>query len=303
MAPRFSVIMPVLDQERYLAEAIASVQAQDLPDWELLIVDDGSRDASLAIAEGFARADARVRVLRHADGGRRGAAAARNLALNAVTGEFVTFLDGDDLFLSDRLSAHAALLDANPGLRCVYGATRWLDDATGRTWEEELGPVTGRIHQPPQIVRRIVVNHEGAVPCICAATLGRAEVLAVGGFDEAFGLFEDQTLWVKVFARHLVFVTSHCGAVYRQHRQSTSSRVDRGELAGFRRPDEASHQFLAWMRQHLAAEGLSDLALDRDLGWWLRRFDGRVAVRWAARGWVRLSLVARRWRRRLARRL
>src|SRR5690348_12271975 len=91
-----SVITPVRDGRAFLGEAIASVQAQTVQDWEMLIVDDGSTDGSAEFAAAAARADPRIRLV--ASGARRGAAAARNAGIRRARGEFVALLDADDLF-------------------------------------------------------------------------------------------------------------------------------------------------------------------------------------------------------------
>src|SRR5512147_3161209 len=95
--PRVSVITIFLDEERFLGEAIDSVRAQTFGDWELILVDDGSRDRSPAIAQSHADAEpARVRCLHHPAHANRGMSASRNLGLDAARGDLIAFLDGDD---------------------------------------------------------------------------------------------------------------------------------------------------------------------------------------------------------------
>ena len=96
---RVSAIVIFLNEERFLAEAIASVRAQTFRDWELILVDDGSSDGSAGIARAAAEEDPRIRVLAHPGGANRGMSASRNLGLSDARGEFVAFLDGDDLLL------------------------------------------------------------------------------------------------------------------------------------------------------------------------------------------------------------
>src|SRR5437764_627301 len=98
--PCVSVIVIAYNGEAYLAQAIDSVLAQSFQDFELLVVDDGSSDRTRPIAEAFRAATRpRVRVLAHADGGNRGMSAARNLGLSQARGEFIAFLDADDVWL------------------------------------------------------------------------------------------------------------------------------------------------------------------------------------------------------------
>ena len=106
--PAVSVVMPAYNVAPYIGTSIASVCAQTFADWELLIVDDGSIDDTAAIAERFARADPRVRVLRQANGG---ISAARNAALRQAAGEFIAILDSDDLWLPGFLASQLAIFE------------------------------------------------------------------------------------------------------------------------------------------------------------------------------------------------
>lgn len=93
MTPAISVIVPVYNVASYLNQCVDSVLAQSLEDFELLLIDDGSTDASPAICDSYAERDSRVRVVHQPN---RGASAARNVGLEQAHGEFITFLDGDD---------------------------------------------------------------------------------------------------------------------------------------------------------------------------------------------------------------
>ena len=105
-----SVVIIFFNEERFLAEAVASVYAQTFHDWELLLVDDGSSDRSSDIAKGYAERDpARVRYLEHPGHANRGASASRNVGVHAARGEWVAFLDGDDIWLPERLERSVAL--------------------------------------------------------------------------------------------------------------------------------------------------------------------------------------------------
>ncbi|WP_298944736.1 glycosyltransferase family 2 protein [uncultured Microbacterium sp.] len=119
IAPTVSIIVPVYNAERYLGACVASILEQDYRDIEVILVDDGSTDASGALCDGFAAADDRVIVV-HRDNG--GIAAAQNSGLDAATGEFVTFCDNDDLMSSRMIGRLVEILEAtNADMSCC----RW----------------------------------------------------------------------------------------------------------------------------------------------------------------------------------
>lgn len=113
MSPRVSVILPAYNAAATLERAIASVRAQTFPGWELLVVDDGSTDATSAIVENFARRDPRIRVLSRPHGG---IVAALNAGIDVARGELIARMDADDEAHPDRFVEQIALLDRTPGL-------------------------------------------------------------------------------------------------------------------------------------------------------------------------------------------
>jgi teichuronic acid biosynthesis glycosyltransferase TuaG len=122
-----SIVIPAFKAERFIAETLASVQAQSFGDWECLVVDDASPDGTAAVAERIAAQDRRIRLLRHATN--RGTAAARNTALEAAGGRYITFLDADDLWLPAKLERQLAFMQASDAA-ISYTAFRRID-ATG----------------------------------------------------------------------------------------------------------------------------------------------------------------------------
>ena len=114
-APAISTIIPVHNGARYLAETICSVRGQTLPPAEILVVDDGSTDASAAIARAFGSP---VRVLTQAN---LGPAAARNLGVAHATGDHLAFLDADDLWLPDKLVRQVQVMRDDPACEAVLG--------------------------------------------------------------------------------------------------------------------------------------------------------------------------------------
>lgn len=123
--PRVSVIMPCHNGERFLAEAVASVQAQTLTDWELLVVDNQSSDGSWALAQSLAAADPRIVALQCAS---PGAAPARNAALARARGRYIAFLDCDDAWLPGKLARQIDAMQASGAALC-WSAYQVVDEA------------------------------------------------------------------------------------------------------------------------------------------------------------------------------
>ena len=123
--PRVSVIMPAYNCERFIAAAVESVIAQTEPDWELIVVDDGSTDATAALARDFAARDPRVRVHTQPNSGRP--ACARNAGLRHARGAAVAFLDADDRYHPDKLAASLDFLAERPELTVVFHNLQYTD--------------------------------------------------------------------------------------------------------------------------------------------------------------------------------
>ncbi|MCI5923483.1 MAG: glycosyltransferase family 2 protein [Oscillospiraceae bacterium] len=139
---RFSFIMPVYQCEKYLVTSIQSVMSQTYFDWELILIDDGSTDSSPAICDAFAEKDARIHVLHQNN---KGPSAARNEGLKAAVGEYVLFIDSDDIFESDALSILCEQITSAPELVVFsYVQDNWKDGERTQLFERIL-PQSGVI--------------------------------------------------------------------------------------------------------------------------------------------------------------
>lgn len=112
-----SVIMPAYNSERYISEAIESVLNQSYTNWELVIVDDGSSDRTPEIIDEYAETDSRIKVFHRKNSG---VSAARNFALQNICGEYVTFIDSDDLYHTDRLKIMYSVFEQHPKCDAVF---------------------------------------------------------------------------------------------------------------------------------------------------------------------------------------
>lgn len=187
--PKVSVIIPAYNAAAYVCRAVDSVLAQTFPDVELIVVDDGSADATPAVLAGYGD---RLRLFVQTN---RGPATARNRGLREAAGELVAFLDADDWWEPEKLATQVALLEEHPDLGFCSTATRVVD-ASGQTvgsWpcQPEAGPMPD-----------ILFHHGTAISGSTSGVLARRElVLAVGGFDENLRGFEDPDLWIRLAAR------------------------------------------------------------------------------------------------------
>ena len=119
--PLISVIIVFLNEERFIKEAIESVLAQSYRNWELVLVDDGSIDCSSTIARSYQTTySAQVSYLSHPGGRNRGMSVSRNLGLMQAKGQYVSYLDADDVWLPEKLLQQVAILDSYPDCAMVY---------------------------------------------------------------------------------------------------------------------------------------------------------------------------------------
>lgn len=211
--PQVSIVLAAHDQARWLPATLASVRAQTFADWELALVDDGSTDATPAIAAAAAAADPRIR---HLPGPRRERAAARNRGVAATAGALVAFLDGDDLWHPAKLARQVAALDAAPDAALCYTIARYVD--------EDDRPLP--VRRPPRALAGSVFPAVmRANPMILASVVvRRAAFDAAGGFDEALAPLgcEDWDLWLRVTRTRPVTVVDDELTRYRRHPGNTA---------------------------------------------------------------------------------
>ena len=252
--PQVSVIMIFLNAELFLKEAIESVLAQTYDHWELLLVDDGSSDASTARARwAAAHAPGRVRYLQHAHHQNLGMSASRNLGLSRAQGHYIAFLDADDVWVPHTLAEQVSWLQSSPEAAMVYGPARWWYSWTGdpadvaRDCIQPLAFPPDYVIEPPQLLIRFLQNQELYTP---TGMLARRTVIdRVGGCEPSFlGLYEDQVLLAKICLGDPVVQAQSCWYHYRQHPASccqVARRTGQGAAARLK--------FLHWLMAYVAA--------------------------------------------------
>jgi glycosyltransferase involved in cell wall biosynthesis len=279
-APAVSVITIFLNGEAFIQEAIESVVAQTFRDWELLLVDDGSTDASSAIAQRFAAADPdRIRYLEHAEHRNRGMSASRNLGIERARGTFIALLDADDVWLPDHLEQHVRRLHEHPEAGMVYGPSMlwysWtgLPEDAARAGRRRLGVPADTLVRPPRLLELLLENRADT-PATCSVLMRRSAVELAGGFEEEFrGLYEDQVFFAKLFLTIPIFVTGDAHDRYRQHADSCCFVAHAAGEYHFTMPHAARLPFLQWLERYLSEHGRERSRawslLQREL-WWYR---------------------------------
>jgi glycosyltransferase involved in cell wall biosynthesis len=208
--PWVSVIIPSYNHAPYLRECVDSVLAQDHPQTEVIVVDDGSTDGSLDLLRAYG---ARIRLLQQR-GGRQ--ARARNLGLGVARGELIAFLDSDDRYLPGRLSSAVAALHAAPGVDVVWADYRRIDAHGAVLAEARWSPADADFQ------RELI----GGNPiCNATVTLRRQVLDEIGGFDERVPRVCDGAAWYQIAARgHRFLHLDRLVLDYRLHGANDSRR-------------------------------------------------------------------------------
>lgn len=251
-SPRVSVITIFLNAERYLPEAVDSVLAQDSTDLELILVDDGSAEACSTLARAYAARDPRVTYLDHPGHQNRGMSASRNLGIAAARGEFIAFIDADDVWSPGKLREQVAIMEADPELGMVCGTVRyWYSWNGGDDVLIPTGHIRNRAVSPPEASLALYPLGTAAAPCPSDLLLRHDVVARLGGFEEHFTgprqMYEDQGFLAKLYLAAPVFFSDRVWLSYRQHADSCVAEVTRDG-----RYDEVRLYFLTWLERYLA---------------------------------------------------
>jgi glycosyltransferase involved in cell wall biosynthesis len=269
-SPLVSGVLIFLNAEAFLEEAIESVLVQTWNDWELLLVDDGSTDRSTSIARRYAELqDERIIYLEHHGHMNRGKSTSRNLGLQRARGEYVAFLDADDVWLPAKLARQTATLSRHPEAVMLYGPTQywhsWAPERRKRDFRGVLGVRADVLYRGPYLLSRYLAR-TGIVPGICSILARRKAAVKVGGFEESIQqMFEDQTLIAKLCLYGPVFVDSGCYDLYRQHPGSSSSQAVNAGAYNPWRPSLSHLAYLEWLADYVETQPVPDDKLRRKL--------------------------------------
>lgn len=270
--PLVSGIIIFLNGEEFFEEAIQSVFAQTYENWELLLVDDGSTDRSTEIAKRYAeKYPSKVRYLEHEGHQNKGMSATRNLGIKHAQGEYIAFLDADDVWVPNKLEQQVAIMQEHTEAAMCYGPTLFWFSWPGnrnegeRDWKTRHGPQINALVEPPGLLA-LLLEDEFTVPSTCSVVVRRSTFDEVGAFEEDFkDQMEDMVFHTKIFLKKPVYVSSECWGWYRQHPNNSGARAQASGYWKYNEPNPARCAYLRWVESYMIAEGAQDTAAWRVL--------------------------------------
>ena len=242
--PLISIIMPAYNGEKTIRETVESVISQTESDWELIAIDDGSQDSTVEILSSIG--DPRVKVLSYSNAG---PSASRNRGIAHARGDYISFIDADDLWTPDKLESQLQALQNNPQAAVAYSWIDFIDESSQFARRGSHLSVNGNVYANLLIVNFL---ESGSNPLI------RREALTeVGGFDESLTHGEDWELWLRLAASYDFVAVPSAQVLYRVGSISATSNVAKQE-AGMLRVIECAFEQAPESLQYLKQYSLGN---------------------------------------------
>jgi glycosyltransferase involved in cell wall biosynthesis len=227
--PKISVVIPVYNGAKTIQETIQSVLQQTFTDFEIIAIDDGSQDETVEVVKSIG--DPRVQIFSYPNGG---LAESRNRGIARARGEFIAFLDADDLWTPDKLEAQLKALEANPKVAVAYSWTDYIDEHSQFLYSGRHGTFNGDVYAQ-LLIDNFLEN--GSNPLIRKQALTE-----VGGFDSSINTAADWDMWLRL-AKHFYFVAvAQPQILYRVSTRSMSANILNQEAQCLKAIDRAFEQ-------------------------------------------------------------
>lgn len=252
--PLVSVVIPAYNCEDYVAEAIDSVLAQTYGNFEIIVVNDASTDGTAAVLGRYEREEG-IRVMTH--GHNKGLAAARNTGIRAARGEWITFLDADDVWRPEKIQYHLDILRRHPDLVFISNdGMRFRDGEVPRFPPLPKSPRLRRVGWKELLLGRGPFSGSNA-------TVKRECLEEVGLFDERLRAAEDRDMWIRIARRYGAFQAPGAVHGYRMHGANMSFDPVHMEKNVARMLDGACERMRCsrWLRARARAHMYVDLAM------------------------------------------
>jgi glycosyltransferase involved in cell wall biosynthesis len=224
--PKVSIIIPTYNSEKTIEETIASIQQQSFKDWELIIIDDGSQDNTVDIIENIV--EPRLKLFVYENGG---VGIARNRGIAQTTGEFISFLDADDLWTCDKLTLQIEALKQNPQAKVAYSWTSFVDENGKFLFSGKALYYQGNIHKYLLLTNFLLSGSN---------ILVRRDALhVVTGFNPDLPYAADWDFYLRLAKNFDFVVVPKYQILYRQSVNSMSSKIEEIKQESLQIIDEA----------------------------------------------------------------
>ncbi len=231
--PLVSVIIPFYNAGAWLDEAIKSVLHQTYPNWEIILIDDGSLKEDTAIAKSYAsKFPGRIFYVQHDGRVNRGLTVSRNTGIQHAQGEMIAFLDADDFWLPEKLQHQLDIFYRFPRVTMICEASCfWYSwkDADAKNELVEIGAPQG-IYQPAELMKLLYPLGAGQPPCPSGIIISDEALTRSGGFEERFSgiyqLYEDQAFLSKVYSKEIIYISAAANNLYRKRPDSMASAAN-----------------------------------------------------------------------------
>jgi glycosyltransferase involved in cell wall biosynthesis len=248
--PTVSVIVPAYNAEKTILETIQSIRAQTFSDFELIVINDGSSDRTVELLSTIN--DPRLKVSSYENGG---LPVARNRGIQRATGEFITFIDADDLWKPDKLEAQLKALQEYPEAGVVYSWTAFIDENSNFLYAWEPLYWRGNVY-PRLLIRNFISSGSNLL-------VRRQFIQAAGEFDPNLKSVEDWDYYLRLAALCPFAVVPEYHILYRRSTQSMTSKVDvmeKANLTVIERAFQAAPSELQYLKNRSLANAYRYLA-------------------------------------------
>lgn len=272
MSPRVSVVMAAFNCEQFLREAIESILNQTFSDFEFLIVDDGSTDATSDLLAEFARKDKRIQA--HCFDYNHGLAVALNHGIGHASGEYIARMDADDISMPERLATQVAFMEVN------------LDVGICGTWIEVFGDTKGHVWKyptdHPDIVAQMLFSNALAHPSV----MMRAGLLAENNlrYDENIRYAQDYELWSRAIYKMIFANIPQILVKHRRHKKSIGDQHLQAQL------QTHGTVYSRLLKPFGLGEAPDDIRIHSLIGTY--QFENDIEFLMEARNWLERLLIA-----------
>ena len=217
--PKVSVIIPAYNAEKHIAKTLDSALAQTYSEFEIIVVDDGSRDQTASIVKQYQETyPEKVRMIKKENAG---PAKARNVGIKASNGEYIAFNDADDLWLPEKLEKQISYFERqSPQVGMVYTNARKFDEKGIWTLPKRYRrkKVEGWIYK--DLLKDNMIPNQSVM-------VRRSCFDEVGFFDESLDIIEDHDMWIRIAMKYEIAFLEETLSLYREHSQGRSKATEK----------------------------------------------------------------------------